>query len=68
MRTRGISVKYDNRDTYRPGAKFAEYEFKGVPVRIAIGNRDLENNTVEVARRDTLAKETISQEDCGRIY
>ena len=52
-------MKFDNRDTYRPGAKFAEYELKGVPVRIAIGNRDLENNTVEVARRDTLAKETV---------
>ena len=63
LRKKGISVKFDNRDTYRPGAKFAEYELKGVPVRIAIGNRDLENNTVEVARRDTLSKETISQDD-----
>ncbi len=63
LREKGISVKFDNRDTYRPGAKFAEYELKGVPVRIAIGNRDLENNTVEVARRDTLAKETISQDE-----
>ena len=62
FRARGISVKFDDRDTYRPGAKFAEYELKGVPVRIAIGNRDLENNTVEVARRDTLKKETVSQD------
>ena len=62
FREKGISVKFDNRDTYRPGAKFAEYELKGVPVRIAIGNRDLENKTVEVARRDTLEKQTIAQE------
>ncbi len=59
---KGISVKYDDRDTFRPGAKFAEYELKGVPVRIAIGNRDIENNTLEVARRDTLEKQTISQD------
>jgi prolyl-tRNA synthetase len=52
----GISVKYDSRDTHKPGWKFAEYELKGVPVRLAIGPRDLENNTVEVARRDTLEK------------
>lgn len=51
-----ISVKYDNRDTHKPGFKFAEYELKGVPVRIAIGPRDLENQTVEVARRDTKEK------------
>ncbi|SDR67508.1 prolyl-tRNA synthetase [Polaribacter sp. KT25b] len=63
LRKRGISVKYDNRDTYRPGAKFAEYELKGVPVRMAIGSRDLENNTVEIARRDTLDKQTVSQDD-----
>ena len=63
FRRRGISVKFDNRDTYRPGAKFAEYELKGVPVRIAIGKRDLDNNTVEVARRDTLAKQTVSQDE-----
>jgi prolyl-tRNA synthetase len=60
---KGISVKFDNRDTYRPGAKFAEYELKGVPVRMAIGTRDLESNTVEIARRDTLEKQTISQDD-----
>jgi prolyl-tRNA synthetase len=62
LRVKGISVKYDDRDTFRPGAKFAEYELKGVPIRIAIGNRDIENNTVEVARRDTLEKETVSQD------
>jgi prolyl-tRNA synthetase len=62
LKGKGISVKFDNRDTYRPGAKFAEYELKGVPVRIAIGARDLESNTVEVARRDTLEKNTISQD------
>jgi prolyl-tRNA synthetase len=55
----GISVKYDDRDTNKPGWKFAEYELKGVPVRLAIGPRDIQNGTVEVARRDTLTKETI---------
>jgi prolyl-tRNA synthetase len=59
----GISVKYDNRTTYKPGWKFAEYELKGVPIRIAIGPRDIENNTVELVRRDTLKKETVSQEN-----
>ncbi|MGK0325015.1 MAG: prolyl-tRNA synthetase [Polaribacter sp.] len=63
LRKRTVSVKFDDRDSFRPGAKFAEYELKGVPVRIAIGNRDLENNTVEVARRDTLEKQTVSQDD-----
>jgi prolyl-tRNA synthetase len=58
----GISVKYDDRDNLKPGFKFADYELKGVPVRIAIGPRDIENNTVEIARRDTLEKETISSE------
>ena len=52
----GITVKYDDRDTHKPGWKFSEYEFKGVPLRIAIGPRDLENDTVELARRDTLEK------------
>jgi len=56
----GVSVKYDNSDNKKPGWKFAEYELKGVPVRLAMGARDLENNTVEVARRDTLTKETMS--------
>ena len=63
LREKGISVKFDNRDTFRPGAKFAEYELKGVPVRIAMGNRDIENNTVEVARRDTLEKQIVSQDE-----
>jgi len=63
LRQKGISVKFDNRDTFRPGAKFAEYELKGVPVRMAIGSRDLESNTVEVARRDTLDKKSVSQDD-----
>lgn len=60
LKALGISVKYDNADNKKPGWKFAEYELKGVPVRLAMGGRDLENNTVEVARRDTLTKETIS--------
>jgi prolyl-tRNA synthetase len=56
LEAKGVSVKYDDRDTFKPGWKFNEYEFKGVPVRLAIGPRDLENGTVEVARRDTLEK------------
>ena len=60
LRGMGISVKYDNADNKRPGFKFADYELKGVPVRLVIGGRDLENNTVEVMRRDTLEKETRS--------
>ncbi len=60
--SRGISVKFDDRDTQSPGWKFAEWEQKGVPVRIAVGPRDLENGTMEVARRDTKAKESIKQE------
>lgn len=59
LRTKGISVKYDNSDNKKPGWKFAEYELKGVPVRLAMGARDLENNTIEIARRDTLTKETV---------
>lgn len=62
LRKMGISVKYDDRDTQRPGFKFAEYELKGVPIRLAIGPKDLENGTYEVARRDTLSKETVSKE------
>nr|WP_068889587.1 proline--tRNA ligase [Pedobacter panaciterrae] len=58
----GISVKYDDRDTQRPGFKFAEYELKGVPIRLAIGGRDMENGTVELARRDTREKQTVIQE------
>jgi len=56
LKSRGISVKYDSSDNRKPGWKFAQYELKGVPVRLAIGPRDLENGTVEVARRDTLEK------------
>jgi prolyl-tRNA synthetase len=59
----GISVKYDNRDTQKPGFKFAEYELRGVPVRLAIGPRDAKEGTVEVARRDTLTKETINRDN-----
>ena len=59
LRSAGLSVKFDNRDTHKPGFKFAEYELKGVPVRIAIGPRDLENGTVEVARRDTKEKQVM---------
>ncbi len=60
LKALGVSVKYDNADNKKPGWKFAEYELKGVPVRLAMGGRDLENNTVEVARRDTLTKETVN--------
>ena len=60
LRSMGISVKYDNADNKRPGFKFADYELKGVPVRLVMGGRDLENNTMEVMRRDTLEKETRS--------
>ena len=63
LKARGISVKYDNQDTKKPGWKFAEYELKGVPVRIAIGPRDLENGTAEIARRDTLEKAVVSLEN-----
>lgn len=59
LRAKGLSVKFDNRDTLKPGFKFAEYEQKGVPVRIAIGGRDMENRTFEVARRDLLSKEIV---------
>jgi prolyl-tRNA synthetase len=60
LKALNISVKFDNNDNKKPGWKFAEYELKGVPVRLAMGARDLENGTVEVARRDTLTKETIA--------
>lgn len=63
LRSKDISVKFDNRDTHKPGFKFNEYELKGVPVRIAIGQRDLANGTYEVARRDTLEKETVAADD-----
>ncbi|WP_439474313.1 proline--tRNA ligase [Algoriphagus formosus] len=60
LRKAGVSVKFDDRDTHKPGWKFAEYELKGVPLRIALGPRDLENGTVEIARRDTLTKESFA--------
>ncbi len=59
----GIRVKFDNRDKFKPGFKFNEYELKGVPLRIAIGPKDLENGTVEIARRDTLSKTIVSQDE-----
>lgn len=62
LKNMGISVKYDDRDSQRPGFKFAEYELKGVPVRLAIGGRDMENGTVELARRDTREKQTVLQD------
>jgi len=61
FKKKGISVKYDDRDTQKPGFKFAEWELKGVPVRIAIGPKDLENGTFEVARRDLLSKEVVAE-------
>lgn len=63
LKAKNISVKFDNRDTQRPGFKFAEYEMKGVPIRIAIGGRDLENNTAEIARRDTREKSNITRDN-----
>ncbi|MBC2839768.1 proline--tRNA ligase [Robiginitalea sp. SC105] len=62
LKEQGISVKYDDRDTHKPGFKFNEYELKGVPVRLAVGPRDLENGTYEVARRDTLEKKVVPAE------
>lgn len=63
LKDKGISAKYDNRVTHRPGAKFAQYELQGVPLRIAIGPKDLENGTVELARRDTLTKEILRADE-----
>jgi prolyl-tRNA synthetase len=63
LKAKGISVKYDDSDNVRPGWKFAEYELKGVPVRIAIGQKDIENKVVEVARRDTKEKQSVPQEN-----
>ena len=62
LKKRGVSVKFDTRSTHKPGWKFAEYELKGVPLRIALGARDLENGTLELARRDTLEKQIVDQE------
>ncbi len=67
LQKRGISVKYDDRDTQKPGWKFNEYEFKGVPVRMAIGPRDLEKGTVELARRDTLEKSFVKMEEAAAV-
>lgn len=64
---KGLTVKYDNRDTHKPGWKFAEYELKGVPIRLAIGPNDIDNNTVELARRDTLQKQTYPQEGIEEV-
>ncbi|WP_350294060.1 proline--tRNA ligase [uncultured Croceitalea sp.] len=63
LRSKGITVKFDSRDTHKPGFKFNEYELKGVPVRLAIGQRDLENGTYEVARRDTLEKQSVAADE-----
>ncbi len=63
LRAAGVSVQFDNRDTHRPGAKFAQYELQGVPLRIAIGPKDLANNQVELARRDNLTKTTVPNEN-----
>jgi prolyl-tRNA synthetase len=63
LEKQNIRVKYDDRNTYKPGYKFAEWEFKGVPLRMVIGPRDLENQTIELARRDTLEKEVLSITD-----
>ena len=62
LKLHGVSVKFDNRDTHKPGWKFNEYELKGVPLRIGIGPKDLEKRTVELARRDTLTKESVAKE------
>ncbi|MEY2963296.1 MAG: hypothetical protein RL754_557 [Bacteroidota bacterium] len=65
LRAKGVSVKYDDRDTYKPGWKFNQYELQGVPLRIAIGPKDLEKGTAELARRDTLTKEFVAQSEIG---
>ena len=66
LKDRGVSVKYDDSDNRKPGWKFAEYELQGVPVRVAVGPRDIENGTVEVARRDTLTKEIVPMENIDK--
>ena len=63
LKAKGVSVKFDNRDTFKPGFKFAEWELKGVPLRLSIGPRDLESNSVEIARRDTKEKEVFDLND-----
>ena len=67
MRAKGISVKFDDTDKFSPGYKFAEYELKGVPVRVAIGPRDMQNGTAELARRDTREKTTVSSDQLSVI-
>jgi len=67
LRTKGVSVKYDNRTSHKPGWKFNEYELKGVPLRIAIGPKDLEKGTVELARRDTLQKQFVSMDEVSNL-
>jgi prolyl-tRNA synthetase len=66
LKSMGISAKFDDRDTHKPGFKFAEWELKGVPVRLALGPRDLENGTVELLRRDTLEKTTYQMDDISK--
>lgn len=67
LRSKGLRVKFDNRDTHKPGWKFNEYELKGVPVRIAIGPKDVENGTIEIARRDTFEKQIIAKEKATSV-
>ena len=67
MEAKGLSVKIDDRDNLRPGFKFAEWELKGVPVRIVIGPRDLDNGVVELARRDTMEKSSVPQEGLAEV-
>ena len=67
LRAQGVSVKYDNRTSHKPGWKFNEYELKGVPLRIAIGPKDLEKGTVELARRDTLQKQFVSMDEVSNL-
>ena len=67
LRAKGVSVKYDNRTSHKPGWKFNEYELKGVPLRIAIGPKDLEKGTVEIARRDTLQKQFMSMDEVSNL-
>lgn len=67
LRRQGYAVKFDNRDTHKPGFKFAEWELKGVPVRLAIGPRDLENGTVEIARRDTKEKQVVNLDEVAAV-
>ncbi len=63
LKEKGISVKYDDRENFKPGYKFNEYELKGIPIRLAVGPKDIENNTVEISRRDTLTKSIVDNND-----